>query len=131
MGKQDALRFRISSQSLSTIKWCQLGSNCRNHGCEATAAKLSPVLRWPPRKLLMCDSPWAHTQALTGLECQRPALLAGSEAGYQFLQGRCCLMSESLLKSERSTEGREMSSLRREAVTKRSADEGQSLLLIY
>lgn len=70
-------------------------------------------------------------QPLRGLEWERSAVLAGSEAGYQFLEGRCCLMSEALLKSERSTEGREMPTLRREAATKHLVDEGQSLLLIY
>lgn len=81
--------------------------------------------------MLLYDSPQARVQALRGLKWERWAVLAGLEAGYQFLEGRCCLMSEFLLKLARSTEGREMPSLRIEASTKQSVDEGQSLLLIY
>lgn len=55
----------------------------------------------------MCDSPWAHVQALKGLEWKRLAVRAVSEAGYQFLERWGCMMSVSLLKSEKSTEGRE------------------------
>jgi hypothetical protein len=36
------------------------------------------------------------------LELRRLAVLAGSEGGYQFLEGRLRLKSESLLKPERS-----------------------------
>lgn len=101
-------RLEAAPNLSHTTKVVSTRQRLQGHGCEVTGAKLSPVLRWLPRKLLMRDSPRAQIQVPRGLESERAALLAVSETGHQFLEGRCCLMSESLLKSERSTEGREV-----------------------
>lgn len=64
---------------------------------------------------------------------RKPALLAGSEVGHQFLVGRRCLRSQDLLKSERSrVDSDKCLPLTRKtlAFTKHS-EKGQGLLLIY
>lgn len=67
------------------------------------AAAETMAARFQVPASLMCDSPGAQAQALRGLEWMTLAVRAVSEAGYQFLERWGCLMSVSLLKSEKST----------------------------
>ena len=79
------------------------------------------------------DSLWGLSQSLGGMVLRRPALLAGSEVGFQFLVGRYCLRAEDLLKSERSREDSDKCLLltRKALAFTKHSDKGQGLVLRY
>lgn len=88
----------------------------------------SSLLSTPPGSLQ--DSPWVLSRALRKTLLRSPAVLTGSEAGYQFLHGRRCLRPQDLLRWERSEKTvRKCFLTRKTPAFTQNSDTGQNSIL--